>query len=100
MKRGPLSHSAYLEKRRQFRRWQSILRLGLLVIGIALIATPKHGPAFIAVAVLLLAWALFTVLFEVIAGLSYFREKRRQGYKIGPYADVPRSNSGSTEEQR
>ncbi len=42
--------------------------------------------------VALIVYSVAVMIYEVIAGTSYFREKYRQGYKVGPYADIPRKS--------
>jgi hypothetical protein len=99
MPRKPLSHEEHLEKRRRFRRRQDRIRLGLIAFGLVAVGVnliPRHSSirwVSLVVFAALVVYALAAVTYEVIAGTSYFREKYRQGYKVGPYADIPRKSA-------
>src|ERR1700677_3844843 len=96
MTRDALSRSEYRTKRKRFRRRQSFLRAGLITLVILFIVSPRHGSLRLLSNVtlgLLLLVALMTVIFEVVAGTSYFREKHRQGYKMGPFAEIHRRSN-------
>jgi hypothetical protein len=100
MPREPLSHDQYLQKRRRFRRRQNCIRLGIIAVILLFLVVPRHGShdsLSNALAWVLVAYCVVALTVEVVGATSYFSEKYRQGYKIGPYADIPRDKPESNQ---
>ena len=86
----PTSNSEYQAKKQRFRRIQFALRIVLAAAALFVIFAPRGNWTKFA-AVLLVFVGLAVLAYELIAGTSYFLEKSRQGYKVGPYTDTSRA---------
>lgn len=88
-----LSNAEYQTKKQRYRRLQFRLRITLCIAILVVILTitiAPNGDWTKATSALLATVGVIVVVVEVSASKSYFSEKRRQGYKLGPYIDTPR----------
>jgi hypothetical protein len=82
--------SSYERAQRRYNTW--IWRLGIVVVVLSFLVAALHSvPVIGAILVCLVGVAILCLLIHLIVnGTRFFVLRYRGGYKLGPWADVPR----------
>ena len=92
MRKEPLSHEAYRILEKKFYT-HSTRMIWAIVFGNILLIAGSQTPFRVFSGISGILSGILGLIIWGKTSFTYFREKYRQGYKIGPWEDIPRKGS-------